>query len=245
MFTPVEDARMHARRVDAGGHGISSRTDSAPPASLQQLEVHIGSHELPGELALVPHARGLVVFAHGRGGSRLSQRNRLVADILHGYRLVTLQFDLLTESEAADRRKVFDIDLLGQRVDVALQWTRSDERTARLSTGLFGASAGAAAALNAAARHPGWVTSVVSRSGRPDLAAAQLPRVQSPTLLIVGGHDTEVLQFNRGAMRLMRCESRLEVVPGATHLFEEPGAIETVAHLAGSWFTNHLPLRVQ
>ena len=99
--------------------------------------------------------------------------------------------------------------------------------------------------MSAAARHPGWVTSVVSRGGRPDLAAAQLPRVQSPTLLIVGGHDTEMLQFNRGAMRLMQCESRLEVVPGATHLFEQPGAIETVAHLAGSWFTNHLPLRVQ
>ncbi|MDO9283992.1 MAG: alpha/beta hydrolase [Aquabacterium sp.] len=245
MFTQPEAALTPVRIDDADGVGPTSRSDQAPPSTLRRFEVHIGGQGLPGELALVPQARGLVVFAHGSGSSRLSPRNRLVADILHGYRLDTLLFDLLTDSEAADRRKVFDIDLLGQRVGAALQWTRTDERCARLGTGLFGASTGAAAALSAAALHPGWVTSVVSRGGRPDLAAALLPKVQSPTLLIVGGHDTEVLQLNRGAMRLMQCESRLEVVPGATHLFEELGAIETVAHLAGSWFANHLPLRVQ
>jgi pimeloyl-ACP methyl ester carboxylesterase len=245
MFRPAEDAHTHARTDDADGGGATSRTGGAALSSPHRLGVRIGSQGLPGELVLVAQARGLVIFAHGSGSSRLSPRNRLVADILHGYRLDTLLFDLLTDSEAADRRKVFDIDLLGERVGAALQWSRADERTARLSTGLFGASTGAAAALTAAALHPGWVASVVSRGGRPDLAAAQLPRVQSPTLLIVGGHDSEVLQLNRGAMRLMQCESRLEVVPGATHLFEEPGAIETVAHLAGSWFANHLPLRAQ
>ena len=227
MFMPVEGVR----------------TDSAPPSGPHRWDVRIGGHGLHGELALMPHARGLVIFAHGSSSSRLSPHNRLVTDILHGYRLGTLLFDLLTESEAADRRNLFDIDLLGRRIGMALQWIRSDEHTTRLSAGLFGASTGAAATLIAAARHPGWVASVVSRGGRPDLASAQLPRVQSPTLLIVGGHDTEVLQFNRGAMRLMQCESRLEVVPGATHLFKEPGAIETVAHLAGSWFVNHVPLR--
>lgn len=245
MFTLAENAPNGTSAADSGVTCPSRRADQAGAASALRLEVCIGSQGLPGELALVPEARGLVVFAHGSGSSRFSPRNRLVADILHGYRLDTLLFDLLTEAEAVDRRHVFDIDLLGQRMGAALQWSRADEHTARLSTGLFGASTGAAAALSAAARYPGWVSSVVSRGGRPDLAAAQLPRVQSPTLLIVGGDDTEVLQLNRGAMRLMQCESRLEVVPGATHLFEEPGAIETVAHLAGSWFANHLPLRVQ
>jgi pimeloyl-ACP methyl ester carboxylesterase len=225
--------------------GASRRAGRTGQTAVLRGDVCIGPQGLPGELALVPHARGLVIFAHGSGSSRLSPRNRLVADILHGYRLDTLLFDLLTEAEAVDRRHVFDFDLLGQRMAAALQWSRADEHTARLSTGLFGASTGAAAALSAAARYPGWVSSVVSRGGRPDLAAEQLPRLQSPTLLIVGGLDTEVLQLNRGAMRLMKCESRLEVVPGATHLFEERGAIETVAHLAGSWFANHLPLRVQ
>lgn len=245
MFTLAEDRPTHAPAAEAGVAGPSRRSDQTSPQPPRRFDVQIGSQGLPGELALVADARGLVIFAHGSGSSRFSPRNRLVAEILHGYRLDTLLFDLLTEAEAADRRQVFDIALLGQRMGAALQWSRSDEHTARLATGLFGASTGAAAALTAAARYPGWVSSVVSRGGRPDLAAAQLPRVQSPTLLVVGGYDTEVLQLNRSAMRLLQCESRLEVVPGATHLFEEPGAIETVAHLAGSWFANHLPLRVQ
>lgn len=223
---------------------LVQRTDAVSRAVLECVNVRIGSQGLPGELALVPGARGLVIFAHGSGSSRHSPRNRLVADILHDYRLNTLLFDMLTDAEAADRHNVFDIDLLGQRMDAALQWSRTDEHTGQLCTGLFGASTGAAAALTSAARHPSWVTAVVSRGGRPDLAVTQLARVQAPTLLIVGGQDREVLQLNRGAMRDLHCESRLEVVPGATHLFEEPGAIETVAHLAGSWFANHLPLRV-
>lgn len=212
--------------------------------SHRRVDLRLGSVGLPGDLALVPDAVGLVVFAHGSGSSRHSPRNRLVAEVLQSYRFCTLLFDLLTEAEADERRNVFDIDLLGQRLSGALQWSRADERVGRLCLGLFGASTGAAAALQAAARHPGEVSAVVSRGGRPDLAAAALPRVQAPTLLIVGGHDTAVLDLNRSAQRALQCESRLEVVPGATHLFEEAGAMETVAHLAGTWFANHRPARV-
>jgi putative phosphoribosyl transferase len=205
--------------------------------------VRVGSLGLPGELTLLADARGLVIFAHGSGSSRRSPRNRRVAEVLHTYRLDTLLLDLLTDAEGGDRTRVFDIELLGRRLDDALQWSRAYEATGRLWTGLFGASTGAAAALAAAARHPGWVGAVVSRGGRPDLATPLLPRVQAPTLLIVGGHDAEVLALNRQAMQAMHCERRLEVVPGASHLFEEPGAIETVAHMAGSWFVQQLPAR--
>lgn len=201
----------------------------------------IGPLHLPGELAQVPQPIGIVIFAHGSGSSRLSPRNRFVADVMHGYQLDTLLFDLLTEAEAGDRRNAFDIPLLGERLTQALQWQRADAEVGRLRVGLFGASTGAAAALQAAAEHAAWVAAVVSRGGRPDLADDALARVQSPTLLIVGGNDVEVLQLNRSAMRAMKCSTRLEVVPGATHLFEEPGAIETVAHLAGSWLATHVP----
>ena len=235
---------MKTRPANSARAAPSPHQDPGHRSALQRIDVRIGGHGLPGELALVPDARALVIFAHGSGSSRHSPRNRQVADILHAYRLDTLLFDLLTEAEAADRACVFDIELLGQRLSAALQWSRADEHTAALCTGLFGASTGAAAALHAAARHPGWVTAVVSRGGRPDLAADRLAQVLAPTLLIVGGHDTEVLQLNRGAMRQLHCEARLEVVPGATHLFEENGALETVSHLAGSWFSNHLPSRV-
>jgi pimeloyl-ACP methyl ester carboxylesterase len=207
----------------------------------QTHRVEVGPLHLPGELTQVPQPVGIVIFAHGSGSSRLSPRNRFVADVMHGYRLDTLLFDLLTETEAGDRRNTFDIPLLGERLAQALQWQRADVQVGRLRVGLFGASTGAAAALQAAAQHPAWVAAVVSRGGRPDLADAALMRVQAPTLLIVGGSDTEVLQLNRAATRTLRCATRLEVVPGATHLFEEPGAIETVAHLAGSWFATHVP----
>jgi hypothetical protein len=237
-------AAIGARRRSPTRNGLPVEHPPAGPASPPAPQVRIGRQGLPGELELVPRALGLVIFAHGSGSSRLSPRNRLVADVLHDYRLSTLLFDLLTEDEAVDRRHVFDIGLLGQRLGEAVQWSRADGRTDPLSIGLFGASTGAAAALVAAARHPGVVATVVSRGGRPDLAEAVLAQVLAPTLLIVGGHDTEVLALNRSAMRAMRCETRLEVVPGATHLFEEPGAIETVAHLAGSWFANHLQARV-
>jgi putative phosphoribosyl transferase len=185
----------------------------------------------------------LVVFAHGSGSGRGSPRNRFVTSVLHEHRMATLLFDLLTEDEALDRSKVFDIDLLAQRVVEVLDWLHDEDVHAlgnlRRHTSLFGASTGAAAALQAAAARPARVRSVVSRGGRVDLAAPFLPQVRAPTLLIVGGGDRDVLQFNRDAMRTLRCEKRLEVVPGASHLFEEPGALDAVAHLAAHWFVGH------
>jgi len=213
----------------------------SPAAAVRRREVQIGRERLPGELAMVPDALGIVVFAHGSGSSRHSPRNRFVADVMHRYRLGTLLFDLLTDAEASDRHNTFDIPLLAERLAEALVWQRSDAEASQLRVGLFGASTGAAAALLAAAAHPAWVAAVVSRGGRPDLAGAALPAVQAPTLLIVGSHDVDVLHLNRAAVLGLKCTTRLEVVPGATHLFEEPGAIETVAHLAGSWFATQLP----
>jgi len=207
---------------------------------VEALQVNVGVQGLPGEWVKVPQAAGVVVFAHGSGSSRLSPRNRFVAEVMHEYRLSTLLFDLLTETEAQERRHAFDIGLLGHRLGEALAWLRARDGATSQRVGLFGASTGAAAALQAAARHPGWVGAVVSRGGRPDLAGADLGEVQAPTLLIVGGRDTEVLRLNQGAMRALHCRSRLEVVPGATHLFQEPGTLETVAHLAGEWFCTNL-----
>jgi dienelactone hydrolase len=183
------------------------------------------------------------VFAHGSGSSRLSRRNRWVAEVLQQHELSTLLFDLLDDDEAADRRKVFDIQLLSERMQQALDWADGQAGLAGMSVGLFGASTGAAAALCAAAARPGRVAAVVSRGGRPDLAAACLPLVHAPTLLIVGGADPEVLALNRLALRELRCNKRLEVVPGATHLFEEPGALRSVAQLAAAWFETHLGRR--
>jgi putative phosphoribosyl transferase len=208
--------------------------------SLQREMVRIGKLALPGEFDAVAEALGVVVFVHGSGSSRSSPRNRFVASVLHGHRLSTLLFDLLTDAEAADRRNVFDIALLARRVDEALAWLQSRPDLRALPVGLFGASTGGAAALCAAADAPQRVAAVVSRGGRPDLAAAHLARVRAPTLLIVGGDDVEVLTLNRQAMRQMACLQRLEVVPGATHLFEEPGALDTVAELAARWFAEHL-----
>ena len=210
---------------------------------LDARAVEVGPLRLPGDWVRVPQAVGTVVFAHGSGSSRRSPRNRFVAEVMHEYRLSTLLFDLLTDTEAMDRRNAFDIPLLGRRLGEALTWLHAQEAMPSDGVGLFGASTGASAALHAAARHPGGVGAVVSRGGRPDLAGAELADVRAPTLLIVGGRDTEVLQLNQGAMRALRCHVRLEVVPGATHLFEEPGALETVAHLAGEWFATHLRVR--
>ena len=203
-------------------------------------EVKVGLQGLTGDWAQVPQAVGTVVFAHGSGSSRLSPRNRLVAEVMHEYRLSTLLFDLLTDAEALERRNAFDIGLLGRRLSEALAWLREHGGAPPRRIGLFGASTGAAAALHAAARHPGWVGAVVCRGGRPDLAGADLGEVQAPTLLIVGSRDVEVLRLNQGAARALHCRTRLEVVPGATHLFEEPGTLETVAHLAGEWFATQL-----
>ncbi len=182
--------------------------------------------------------KGIVLFAHGSGSSRLSPRNMMVAGALQQAGLATLLFDLLTDAEAARRSNVFDIGLLAERLDQAADWI--GQSLARgLPLGLFGASTGAAAALvTAAARSD--VRAVVSRGGRPDLAADALARVTAPTLLIVGGADPAVLDLNRQAQRQMRCVSRLEVVPHATHLFEEPGALETVTDLARAWFEKYL-----
>jgi putative phosphoribosyl transferase len=201
----------------------------------------IGANHLEGELCIAEPVRGLVVFAHGSGSSRNSRRNRQVAQTLQRHGLGTLLFDLLTAEEAEDRRKVFDIALLGQRVLEALDALPAPARN--LPIGLFGASTGAAAALVAAASRPDTVRAVVSRGGRPDLAREHLERVRAPTLLIVGGSDTEVLELNRAAYALLHCEKRIDVVPRATHLFEEAGALETVARLAGEWFVEHLRSR--
>ena len=203
--------------------------------------LRIGPHQLPASFYLPSSpVRGLVVFAHGSGSSRLSPRNRFVADSLNRRGLATLLFDLLTDDESADRANVFDIPLLAQRLGEALDWQAGIGDLAHLPTGLFGASTGAAAALVAAAAAPERVAAVVSRGGRPDLAADALPLVRAPTLLIVGGHDEEVLELNRWAAAQMTCDRRLRVVPGATHLFEEHGALAEVADMAGEWFVHYL-----
>jgi putative phosphoribosyl transferase len=186
-------------------------------------------------------AHGIVVFAHGSGSSRHSSRNRHVAEVLHGAGLRTLLLDLLTPEEdlvdQATAEHRFDIEMLGERVVGAIDWLRATETD---PIGLFGASTGAAAALVAAAHRPDEVSAVVSRGGRPDLAGEALPLVRAPTLLIVGGRDTTVLEMNRGARSRMRGETALEVIPGATHLFEEPGALDVVADLAAGWFRRFL-----
>jgi putative phosphoribosyl transferase len=208
--------------------------------SVVSREFLIGEQQLEGLLKLPPHARGLVIFAHGSGSSRFSRRNNFVAAELRRLHLGTLLFDLLTPPEAMDRQNVFDIPLLGARVLEAIEWARQTPLVAALPIGLFGASTGAAAALVAAARRPADVAAVVSRGGRPDLAGAALGSVRAPTLLIVGGADVEVLGISERAAAELACEHRIEVVPGATHLFEEPGALEQVVELAGGWFQRYL-----
>lgn len=209
-----------------------------PQESIQSEAIRIGPLGLYGDLTHVTPGKGFVVFAHGSGSSRASPRNRRVAGVLHEYGLSTLLFDLLTEDEAERRANVFDIELLSQRVVGTLDWLAARHDTAQQPAGLFGASTGAAAALCAAAERPAQVAAVVSRGGRPDLALQALQQVRCPTLLIVGGDDPEVLQLNRQALAALRCDKRLEVVPGATHLFEEPGALDLVARLAGAWFAD-------
>ena len=206
----------------------------------QQVTVTTGLVTLRGILGLPQNPRGVVLFAHGSGSGRLSPRNTLVARTLQGGGLATLLLDLLEEQEAEDRRKVFDIDLLADRLLAATDWLSHHPATQGLRLGYFGASTGAGAALQAAARLPEAVSAVVSRGGRPDLAGPYLPNVAAPTLLIVGGDDFPVIQMNRDALALLACPKELVIVPGATHLFEEPGALERVAELALRWFRRHL-----
>lgn len=201
----------------------------------REVVITVDPVRLPGELVQPPEAIGVVVFAHGSGSSRLSPRNVAVARVLNGRRIATLLFDLLTDSEAQDRAKVFDIGLLAARLEAATKWLATRPGFERLPVGFFGASTGAAAALVAAAHLRIGIAAVVSRGGRPDLAGAALESVTAPTLLIVGGDDVEVLELNRQAERRLRGKATLEVIPGAGHLFEEPGALEKVAELAAGW----------
>lgn len=213
-------------------------------ATMTPVAVSINSESLQGDLGMPSDPQGIVLFAHGSGSSRHSSRNQYVARTLEHRNLATLLIDLLTpEEEVIDDRTAeyrFNIPMLATRLVAIVDWLRGRQETASLPIGLFGASTGGGAALIAAANRPHEIAAVVSRGGRPDLADAALPMVTTPTLLIVGGRDTPVIQMNRDAMKRMRGEVKLEIVPGATHLFEEPGTLDEVADRAGRWFAHHL-----
>lgn len=208
------------------------------------VQVPIGEITLEGGLFIPKDAVGIVLFAHGSGSSRFSPRNQYVARFLNEHKLGTLLIDLLTEREGLideeTRALRFDIELLANRLSGVTDWLLKNPKTHNLAIGYFGSSTGAAAALIAAAKHGRAISAVVSRGGRADLAGKFLPKVLAPTLLIVGGDDTVVIELNEQAFELMNCEKKLEIVPGATHLFEEPGTLEEVARLAGAWFVKHL-----
>ena len=210
----------------------------------EYVTIPAGWVSLDGDLTIPQAARGMVLFAHGSGSSRHSPRNQMVARQLNAAGLGTLLMDLLTpEEEAIELQggmRRFDINLLAERLVHAIDWLTVTQRTSSLPLGLFGASTGAAAALVAAAMRPLVVRAIVSRGGRPDLAGSALPKVRAPTLLIVGGNDEPVIALNRQAYAQLTCEKRLDIVPGATHLFEEPGTLEQVAQLATEWFVHHL-----
>ncbi|MFO7398338.1 MAG: phosphoribosyltransferase family protein [Actinomycetales bacterium] len=238
-FTQTTDEQVVELLREAASFGRpGERAGAGDPSYAEDVWVDAGRVRLPGRLVVPENAKGAVVFVHGSGSSRHSPRNRYVADVLNRAGLATLLFDLLTPEEEFDRGNVFDIGLLADRLVHVTGWLRQS-RAAGLPVGYFGASTGAAAALWAAAEAPNEVVAVVSRGGRPDLAGPRLPAVQAPTLLIVGGRDEAVLELNREAMRHLRCEKTLEIVPGATHLFQEPGALETVAAVARDWFLDH------
>jgi putative phosphoribosyl transferase len=220
------------------------KNSAAQTVEEQLVRIPAGSVTLDGNLTLPEEARAVVLFAHGSGSSRHSPRNRYVARLLNEAKLATLLIDLLTlDEEVIDARTAqlrFDIDLLAERLVDATDWLTQFPDTKHLRIGYFGASTGAAAALAAAAVRPDVVGAVVSRGGRPDLAGAALTRVKAPTLLIVGEDDVQVIELNRQALAQLRCEKQLVIVPGATHLFEEPGALDVVAQLARDWFQRHL-----
>ncbi|HUL04337.1 MAG TPA: alpha/beta family hydrolase [Gemmatimonadales bacterium] len=214
--------------------------DRTQALTARDVEIPAGAVVLPGTLTTAPHAPGVVLFAHGSGSSRHSPRNKLVAEALQTAGIGTLLFDLLTEAEARDRRNVFAIELLAERLDQARRWLEGAMVSDHPALGYFGASTGAAAALVAEADNPHSVAAIVSRGGRPDLAGEALGRVTAPTLLIVGGADYDVLELNQEALARLRSTKKLVVVPGATHLFEETGTLEQAARLASDWFTAHL-----
>jgi putative phosphoribosyl transferase len=218
-------------------------TNPVSTASSIDVSIAFEGFSLDGLLTIPEPAKGLIVFAHGSGSSRFSSRNRFVAEILNEAGIATLQFDLLTEEEEdldqRSREFRFDIDLLTDRLIGVIDWLSRETATVELPVGLFGASTGAAAALGAAAARPDKVGAVVSRGGRPDLALPHLAKVKAPTLLIVGGDDSVVIELNQQAAEQLAIEHRLEIIPGATHLFEEKGKLEQVANLACNWFLRY------
>ena len=251
--TPVPEAGeripLPGERIQDAGTHVSPRDESSrevtpdPREGTQdsrEVALALGDALVRGELAVPAGAKGLVIFAHGSGSSRHSSRNRAVAATLRQAGLGTLLLDLLTDQEEGRRELVFDIPLLARRLELATRWAIAEPQTKELPVGYFGASTGAAAALRAAAAAGEVVRAVVSRGGRPDLAADRLPYVAAPTLLIVGSLDSEVLELNRHAASMLRCEHRLAVVDGASHLFEEPGTLDAAAKLAADWFGTHL-----
>jgi len=237
-FSQTTDQEVEQLLERYGG----SRVPPSSGAGLRHLDVGIvdGDVTVEGRLTLPDHARGVVLFAHGSGSSRHSPRNQSVADVLNRAGLATLLFDLLTPAEALDRANVFDIDLLARRLLAGTRWIAAQPETGQLEVGYFGASTGAAAALWAAAESDRPIDAVVSRGGRPDLAGSRLASVTAPTLLIVGGEDRQVLELNSAAAEQLRCVHEVVVVPGAGHLFEEPGALAGAASLARDWFVRHL-----
>ncbi|HEY4895965.1 MAG TPA: phosphoribosyltransferase family protein [Solirubrobacteraceae bacterium] len=233
-FYPVSDEEVLALMTPAG-----TRVPTAA-APARDIVLDLGPVELLGDLEVPAGARGIVIFAHGSGSSRLSSRNRAVAGTLARHGFATLLFDLLTEAEDRRRELVFDIPLLAERLELATRWVADRPEVQGLPVGYFGASTGAGAALLAASVIGTGICAVVSRGGRPDLAGEHLAEVLAPTLLIVGGRDPEVLELNRRAADHLRCEHRIAVVEGAGHLFAEPGKLDTVARLAGKWFGGHM-----
>jgi putative phosphoribosyl transferase len=246
QFTQTSDDEVIDLLRSSTQKATATGTDPDPPLGApahgerdEDVVIDVDGVRLGGHLTLPANAGSVVVFAHGSGSSRHSPRNQFVARQLNAAGLGTLLFDLLAPDEALDRRRVFDIELLADRLVAVTRWLRSRPELVDLGVGYFGASTGAAAALRAAADDPA-VQAVVSRGGRPDLAMEWLDAVSAPTLLIVGGADVQVLQLNQRAAAAMSCEHRVEVVPGATHLFEEPGTLEAAAGLARDWFLLHL-----
>jgi putative phosphoribosyl transferase len=206
----------------------------------QEIMIRSGQSNLRAIMGMPKNPVGVIAFAHGSGSGRLSTRNNFVAHILQDAGFATLLADLLEEWEEADRRKVFDIDLLAERLVIITEWLKASSETSGLEIGYFGASTGAAAALQTASQQKTDVTAVVSRGGRPDLVMDYLPLVEAPTLLLVGGRDDYVIDANKRAFMALNCEKKFEIVPGATHLFEEPGALDKVAESSRDWFLKYM-----